>query len=43
MMKNKETDPSLYYPAAAIVVFKPEDNDSDLYLEYYDMDESGCP
>lgn len=42
-MKNKETTPSLYHPAAAIVVFKSEDNDSDLYLEYYDMDESGCP
>jgi len=34
---------TLYHPAAAIVVFKPGDNDKDLYLEYYDMDESGCP
>lgn len=42
-MKNSETAPTLYHPAAAIVVFKPEDNESDLYLEYYDMDENGCP
>lgn len=42
-MKNNEIAPSLFHPAAAIVVFKPENNENDLYLEYYDMDESGCP
>lgn len=42
-MKNSETTPPLFFPAAAIVVFKPENNEDDLYLEYYDMDESGCP
>lgn len=43
MMKNPDTAPTLYYPAAAIVVFKTEDNESGLYLEYYDMDEHGIP
>jgi len=33
----------LYHPAAALVVFKPEDRDNELYLEYYDMDKDGCP
>lgn len=42
-MKSPETTPTLYHPAAAIVVFKPEDNENELYLEYYDMDENGCP
>lgn len=42
-MENPDTEPILYHPAAAIVVFKPEGQDNDLYLEYYDMDESGCP
>lgn len=42
-MKSPDTAPTLYHAAAAIVVFKPEDRDNDLYLEYYDMDESGCP
>jgi PRTRC genetic system protein B len=42
-MKNPDTTPILYHPAAAIVVFKQEDSDIDLYLEHYDMDESGCP
>lgn len=42
-MKNPETTITLYRPAAAIVVFKPEDSDNDLYLEHYDMDENGCP
>ena len=42
-MKSTDTTPTLYHAAAAIVVFKPENNDNDLYLEYYDMDENGCP
>lgn len=42
-MKNNETTTTLYHPAAAIVVFKPEGNENDLYLEYYEMNESGCP
>ncbi len=42
-MENRNDTPTLYHPAAAIVVFKPEDNSNDLYLEYYDMDEIGCP
>jgi len=42
-MKNPETAPTLYHPAAAIVVFKPGDNDNELYLEHYDMDDNGCP
>ena len=43
MMKNPDTAPTLYHPAAAIVVFKPDDNENELYLEHYDMDENGCP
>lgn len=42
-MKATDTTPTLYHPAAAIVVFKPENSENDLYLEYYDMDENGCP
>lgn len=42
-MKTADTEPILYHPAAAIVVFKPEGQDNDLYLEHYDMDENGCP
>lgn len=42
-MTTPDTVPTLYHPAAAIVVFKPEDSDTDLYLEHYDMDENGCP
>jgi PRTRC genetic system protein B len=42
-MKPPETAPTLYHPAAAIVVFKPKGQDNDLYLEHYDMDENGCP
>jgi PRTRC genetic system protein B len=42
-MKTPDTEPTLYHPAAAIVVFKPEGQDNDLYLEHYDMDENGCP
>ena len=42
-MKTPDTAPTLYHPAAAIVVFKPEGQDNDLYLEHYDMDENGCP
>jgi len=42
-MKTPDTATTLYHPAAAIVVFKPEDSDNDLYLEHYDMDENGCP
>jgi len=42
-MKNPDKTPTLYHPAAAIVVFKPEGNENDLYLEYYDMDENGIP
>jgi len=42
-MKTTDTTPTLYHPAAAIVVFKPENNANDLYLEHYDMDENGCP
>ena len=42
-MKTPDTAPTLYHPAAAIVVFKPEDSDTDLYLEHYDMDENGYP
>ena len=42
-MKNPDTAPTLYHPAAAIVVFKPDDNENELYLEHYDMDENGCP
>lgn len=42
-MENPDTEPILYHPAAAIVVFKPEGQDNDLYLEHYDMDENGCP
>jgi PRTRC genetic system protein B len=43
MMKTPDETPTLYHPAAAIVVFKPEDNENNLYLEYYDMDDNGCP
>lgn len=42
-MKATDTTPTLYHPCAAIVVFKPENNDNDLYLEHYHMDENGCP
>lgn len=42
-MKTFDSEPTLYHPAAAIVVFKPEGQDNDLYLEHYDMDENGCP
>jgi PRTRC genetic system protein B len=42
-MKKAETTPTLYHPAAAIVVFKPEGRDNDLYLEYYEMDMHGIP
>lgn len=38
-----ENTPKLFHPAAAIVVFKPEERDNDLYLEYYDMDANGFP
>lgn len=41
-MKTAET-PTLYIPSAALVVFRTEDRDTNLYIEYYDMDESGCP
>jgi len=37
------TNETLYHPAAALVLFKPEGSDSGLYIEYYDMDENGCP
>jgi PRTRC genetic system protein B len=43
MMKNPDNTPTLFHPAAAIVVFRAEGNDNDLYLEHYDMDENGCP
>jgi len=33
---------TLYHPAAALVVFTPEGSGNP-YIEYYDMDESGCP
>lgn len=36
-------NPTLYHPAAALLVFKPEQSDNDLYIEYYDIDSSGCP
>ena len=42
-MKTPDTTPTLYHPAAAIVVFQPDNNDNELYLEHYDMDENGCP
>jgi PRTRC genetic system protein B len=42
-VENRNDTPTLYHPAAAIVVFKPEERDNDLYLEYYAMDENGCP
>jgi len=39
-----ETDsPTLYHPAAALVLFKPEENEQGLYIEHYDMDDNGCP
>lgn len=38
-----ETDNTLYHPAAALVLFKPEGNEGGLYIEYYDMDEDGHP
>lgn len=38
-----KTDDTLYHPAAALVLFKPEQGNGDLYIEYYDMDENGCP
>lgn len=33
---------TLYHPAAALVVFTPEGSGSP-YIEYYEMDEDGCP
>lgn len=38
-----EANNPLYHPAAALVLFKPEGSDTDLYIEYYDMDDNGCP
>lgn len=38
-----EASNTLYHPAAALVLFKPEGRDNDLYIEYYDMDDNGCP
>ncbi|WP_294823271.1 PRTRC system protein B [uncultured Flavobacterium sp.] len=42
-MKTQHEIPTLYHPAAALVVFKPEDNEGGLYIEHYDMDSEGCP
>lgn len=36
-------NPTLYHPAAALVLFKPEGNERGLYFEHYDMDDNGCP
>lgn len=38
-----ETPDTLYHAAAALVLFKPEGKAEKLYIEYYDMDENGCP
>lgn len=38
-----ETADTLYHPSAALVLFKPEGSDTDLYIEYYDMDGNGVP
>lgn len=40
---ERPDNPTLYHPAAALVLFKPEGRENDLYIEYYDMDASGCP
>lgn len=40
-MQTNDTT-TLYHPAAALVVFSAEGSGSP-YIEYYDMDESGCP
>lgn len=38
-----EANNPLYHPAAALVLFKPEGSDNGMYIEYYDMDDNGCP
>jgi PRTRC genetic system protein B len=43
MMKTADETPTLYLPAAALVVFKPEGSEGGLYIEHYDMDDDGFP
>jgi hypothetical protein len=36
-------NPTPYHPAAALVLFKPDNNEGGIYIEHYDMDSEGCP
>jgi PRTRC genetic system protein B len=42
-MKTPDNQPTLYHPAAALVVFSAEQGHAAPYIEYYDMDRQGCP